>query len=167
MTNPFIWGAGTANNGLYIPSFNLLTTEIESLTTGSIVVSSVGGTSGLFSVTQTGQAVLAELFFSFGNPGVASALSNGACITGWFLPQANSTVFESKTLVNSRNPDFIVPLPATTIPNTPITPFKALGPVILPALPFFVMIQNNTGRTTGNGGTTPPYLVCAPYTVQY
>lgn len=165
MATNFLWAAGT--NGLIASAFNAMTTEIESLTNGSVIISSVGGASGVFSSTQTGQALECEIMLSLGNPGVASALTAGACITGWFLKSLDGgTTFETTTVVPPRAPDFIIALPATTIGNT-APPFGATGPVPLPAVPFKVMIQNNTGQTLGSGATTVPYLKIGPIAPQY
>ena len=167
MVTNFLWYQGTSNNGLLTSAFNLMTTEIESLTTGSVIISSVGGASGVFSATQTGQAIFGDIFFSFGNPGIASALTAGACIAGWFLTSLDGgTTFEITTAAPPRAPDFIIPCPATTI-AAGAAPFKATGLVRLPALEFKVLIQNNTGQTIGNGSTTVPYLKLAPVAMQY
>ncbi len=163
MATPFLWD-GTSP---LVSAFNLMTTEIESLTTGSVIVSSVGGTSGVFALSATGQAIFGDIFFSFGNPGVGTALSAGANIAGWFLTSPDGgTTYEIATVVPPRAPDFIIPCPATTI-GAGVAPFKATGLVRLPPLQFKVLIQNNTGQTLGNGSTTAPYLKVAPVAMQY
>jgi hypothetical protein len=169
MSSNFLWNQGySGNNGLLEAAFNLLTTELESLASGSVIVSSVGGSSGLFTNSNTAQAILAELYLMLGNPGIGSALSSGANLAGWFLTSPDGgTTFESTSAAPPRAPDFIVPLPATTITGGSTQLFKAQGPVILPALEFKVLVQNNAGQTFGNGGTTAPYLKCAPYAMQY
>ena len=135
-----------------------MTTELESLTAGSTVVSSVNGASGVFTNSNTAQGILADIFFSFGNPGIGSAMNAGATLSGWFLTSPDGAgTFENSAGAIIRPPDFIVPLPATTVAGGS-APFKANGPVILPALEFKVFVQNNTGQNFGNGATTVPYL---------
>lgn len=175
MVTNFLWsanGAGqTANSGLLVGAVNLMTTELELLAPAASIISSVGGTSGVYSVTQTGQGIWAWLFLSLGNPANTTAMSNGANFCGWFAQSydggttfecANSTV----TTTPARAPDFIIPLPNTAIANTQ-PPFASSGPVLLPALEFKVIVQNNTGITTMNGGTTVPYLKAAIQAMQY
>jgi hypothetical protein len=168
MSSPFLWYPGTGNNGLLTTSaVSLMTTELESVTNSSVAVSSVGGTSGVFSNGNLGQAIWADLFFSVGNPGISSALSAGACLAGWFLTSLDGGVtFESTSVAPPRAPDFIIPLPATTI-SAGAPPFKASGLVLLPALEFKVLIQNNSGQTFGAGSTTAPWLKAAPVATQY
>ncbi len=165
MTANFIWFPGTSNNGLLTTVLTLMTTEIESLGSGSSVVSSVGGASGVFSNTNTGQAIWADLFLDLGNPGVASNTSAGANLAGWFFTSPDGTTFETVT-PPPRPVDFIIPLPSgTTIAANVV--FKSQGVVRMPALPFKVLIQNNCGQAFGNGGTVVPYLKMAPFAVQY
>lgn len=167
MPTNFLWNAGTSNNGQLVAPFNLLTTEIESLTNGSVAVSSVGGSSGVFNNSTTGQGMLAQIQLSLGNPGVSTALSAGACLSGWFLESLDGgTTFESATVAPPRPPDFIIPLPATTI-AAGAAPFNATALVELPPFPFKVSVQNNSGQTFGNGSTTAPFLKCAPVAMQY
>jgi hypothetical protein len=45
MTSPFLWGAGSSNNGLITSALTLITTELNSLATATAVISSVGGLS--------------------------------------------------------------------------------------------------------------------------
>ncbi len=163
MATNFLWSATSP----LVSAFNLMTTEIESLTSGSVIISSVGGTSGVFTLTNTGQSIFGDIFFSFGYPGVGSALSAGANIAGWFLTSPDGgTTYETPYYAPPRSPDFIIPCPATTI-SAGAAPFKATGLVRMPPLQFKVMIQNNTGQTLGNGSTTVPYLKLAPVAMQY
>lgn len=167
MPTNFLWYAGaSSNSGLLASAQNLLTTELESLTNGSVAVSSVNGTSGVFNNSNFGQGIWADLFFNVGNPGIGSALSAGANLTGWFLTSPDGgTTFEPTGAAPARPPDFIIPMPATTI--TASTVYKSAGLVRIPALQFKCLVQNNTGQTFGNGGTAVPYLNVAPSAVQY
>ena len=68
MTSPFLWGAGSSNNGLITSALTLMTTELNSLASSSGVVSSAGGlsTNGVFNNTLTGQAILGDVSFLAG-----------------------------------------------------------------------------------------------------
>lgn len=162
MPTQFLWGPGTANSGLLITAFNLQTTELQSLANTSVAVSS-----GIFNNSNTSQGMIGDLFLSLGNPGIGTALSAGANLSGWFLTSLDGgTTFESASVAPPRPPDFLIPLPATTI-TAGAPPFKTMGPIMVPSLPFKVLVQNNTGQTFGNGGTTAPYLKLAIYSMQY
>ena len=167
MATNFLWFPGTTNNGLLTSVVSLMTTELESVATAGLAVSSVNGTSGVFTNATTAQGIWAEIFFSVGNPGIGSALTSGACLSGWFLTSLDAgTTFESTSAAPPRGPDFIIPMPATTI-SAGAPPFKAYSLALLPALQFKVLIQNNTGQTFGNGSTTIPFLKAAPVAMQY
>lgn len=163
MPTNFLWGPGSGNNGLLEPAITLMTTELESVTNGSVALSSVNGSSGVFTNANTDQAIWAELFYSAGNAGMTPTA--GGNISGWFIQSLDGgTTFEASGAAPPRPPDFIIPLPAAAI-TTAL--YKSAGMVRLPALNFKVLIQNNAGVTTGAGGTTAPFLKAAPITVQY
>lgn len=162
MTN-FIWYPGTSNSGLLTTVKTLLadTSELASLTDTSLIVSSVSGSSGKFTNSDTGQAVWGDLFLTLG--AIGSALSAGANIAGWFLVSPDSgTTYESLTVAPPRPPDFIIPLPATTISAGAF--YKSAGKVLLPTLQFKTLVQNNTGRTLASSGNT---LKLAAQALQY
>lgn len=156
-TGTYLWDTGTSNNGLLTSVVTLMTTEIASLSSGSVIISSVNGASGVFNTTNTGGAILGEIYFSEGNAGNTPVA--GGNVTGWFLTTPDGSTYESITAVPPRAPDFIVPLPAGAI-TTAL--FKANGLVNIPALPFKVLIQNNSGANFGAGATTAGYLKLAP-----
>lgn len=155
MTSPFLWGTTS--------TFNLMTTELKSVASAALAVSSVGGTSGLFSSTQTANYELATLIWNVGNPGYGSAFTQGACLSGWFL-EGESGVYPSTSVAPNIAPDFSFSPPLTTISAG--VNFICKG-VRLPALSFYCLIQNNLGVTMASGATTAPYLLCAPYTENY
>ena len=160
--SPFLWNAGTSNNGLLISSaLSLLTTEMNSLANSSVAVSSVGGSSGVFTNSNTGQGIWGDILLKLG--AISSALSAGACLAGWFLTSPDGgTTFEPTGAAPSRPPDFLIPLPATTI--TAATSYKSAGLVRIPALPFKIIVQNKTGQTFAASANT---LILAPSAVTY
>jgi hypothetical protein len=165
MSTNFLWYAGSSNNGLLVSALSLMTTELESIANAGLAYSSVGGASGVFNNSNTGQGQLADLFYNVGNPGIGSAVNSGGCWSGWFLTSFDGSTFESVSATPPRSPDFIIPLPATTI--TAGSVFKTNQPIFIPALQFKVLMQNNLGQTTGNGGTTAPWLKAAIFAQQY
>lgn len=161
MATSFLYNSGTSNNGLLASALTLESTELNGVTNASIAVSSVGGASGVFKQSDTAQAIWGELFLTLG--AIAVALSAGANIAGWWVQSFDGgTTFEQSAVAELRPPDFIIPLPATTIGAASI--YKAAGLVKLPALPFKVMLQNNTGQTLAATANT---LKVAPIAVQY
>lgn len=161
MATNFLYFSGTTNNGLLATAFNLQSTELNTLTNTSIAVSSVGGTSGVFNQSNTSQAIWGKLFLTLG--AIATALTAGANIAGWFVESYDGgTTFEQSSAAESRPPDFIIPLPAAAISAGAI--YQAAGLVRLPALPFKVMLQNNTGQSLASSANT---LKLAPIAVQY
>ncbi len=140
----FLWNPGTSNSGLAAAAFSMQTTELNSLTTTSYVVSSVGGASGVFSNTSSAQSIWVQIFATLG--AIGTALQAGANLAGWFLPSYDGgTNFEQASAVPARSPDFIVPLPFTTIASGAI--YTSSGLVLLPSLKYKVGIQNNSGQT--------------------
>src|SRR5689334_12539807 len=116
MTSNLLWGAGTSNNGLLTAAFNFMadTSELASLANNAYVVSSVSGSSGVFSNSTTAQAVYADLFLTLG--AIGSSLGTNACLAGWFLESYDGgTTFEQTSAVPSRPCDFTIPLPNSTI----------------------------------------------------
>lgn len=161
MATNFLWNPGTSNVGVTTTADVLMadTSELASLTTGSYVVSSVSGASGVFTNADNAQAIWAQLFLTLGS--IGSALSAGANIAGWFLRSYDGTTYEQGTVAPPRAPDFIIPLPASTI--TAATVWGSAGLVLLPSLKYKVGIQNNTGQTLAATGNT---LRSAPVNMQ-
>lgn len=163
MPTNFLWDAGTSNNGLLTSAITLLSTELNSLATTDTVTSSVGGSSGVFTNSNTAQAMWADIFLTLG--AVGTALSAGATVAGWFLTSPDGgTTFETPATNTAppRPPDFVILLPATTI--TAGWAYKAMGLVLVPALEFKVYLQNSSGQTWASSGNT---LKLAPVAAQY
>ena len=163
MTSNFLWYPGSSNNGLLTSALTLLSTELNSVATAGTAVSSVGGTSGVFTNSNTAQAMFGDLYLTLG--AVGTALSAGANVAGWFLTSYNSgTTFENTVSGSAqpRAPDFTIALPATTITSGWV--YKTTGPVLIPTLEFKVFLQNNSGQTFASSGNT---LIAALYAAQY
>jgi hypothetical protein len=156
----FLWDPGTGNNGEIASTLTLLSTELNSLAgSGAVIVSSVGGSSGVFTNSNTGQAIWGEVFFNAGTAGGTCPV--GSNISLWFLTSTNGTTFEPTAAVPARSPDVIIPLPNTTLNAT----YKAQGLVQLPALNFKVLAQNNCGANAlASSGNT---ITVAPMAVHY
>ena len=111
----FLEAAGT--NGFIATPFNLQSTELNALGSGTCATSSVGGTSGVFSQSNNANAIWGSIFFSSGGTFTPAAAQ---AIEGWFLLSSDGgTTFETQTATCSttvaplaRAPDFVIPLSA-------------------------------------------------------
>ncbi len=167
MSSPFLLDAGTY--GFIATPFDLLSTEsgFGGLTNGSTVISSVGGTSGAFSQTNTAQAPLGAIWFGSGGAFTPVA---GGYLAGWFLRSSDGGTTFEPTVTSSttqppvqRAPDFVIPLPPAAISSGQI--FFASGcEVPLPWESFKVALWNLSGVTLPTSGNT---VVCGPVAVQY
>jgi hypothetical protein len=163
---PFLWDDTNATSGLAITAVSVLTTELESVTNTSVAGSTVGGSSGVFLNTYFAQAIWADIFYAVGNPGYTGTLSTGANLACWFLTSPDGgTTFENTAVAPARPPDFIIPMPAAT--SLAANSVFASRNVMLPALEFKILVQNNTGQTMPSGGTTAPSIKIAPVAMQY
>lgn len=163
-STPFLRYPGTLNNGLLAALLTLMTTELESVTNGSLALSSVGGSSGLFTNANTGQAIWGELYYDSGSPNLSTP-SAGANLTGWWITSPDGgTTFEQTTDAPARPPDWLIQVVNLSITANWV--FKS-GIVRVPALPFKVLVQNNLGVTLSSGTTNAPYLKLAPCADQY
>jgi len=112
MPTNFLNTAGT--NGLIQAKFSLMTTELNALGSGSGVISSVNGTSGVFTQSNYSNAIWAGVQLSGGGAFTPTA---GGFIAGWFLlSQDGGSTFENVIATPSttvmalgRTPDFIIP----------------------------------------------------------
>jgi hypothetical protein len=143
MATNFLHNTGTS--GFLVTPFNLMTTELNTLTNGSIVVSSVGGTSGVFSQTNTSQAQYGYVWITLGG-NFAFTPAAGANLAGWFINSTDGgTTFEKSSVAPPRAPDFLIPLTAASYAASDVV--YAAGLVPLPYGSFKVLIQNNAGAS--------------------
>lgn len=156
----FLYNAGT--NGFIVTPFDLLSTELNALATANSVVSSVGGSSGVFNQTHFGSALLAEIWFTAGG----AFTPTGAYLSGWFIRSSDGgTNFEKfgNNIVQPRAPDFTIPLFTAAYASGDRS--WANGTLVtLPPGSTKVMLYSVAGVTlpaTGN------HLVCAPVGVKY
>ena len=161
MATNFLLAAGTS--GFIATPFSLLTTELNALASAGVATSSVGGSSGVFSQTNTGQAPFGRVWFKFG-AALGAAASANATLAIWFLTSSDGgTTFESQTVSPPpRPPDLIIPVGA----NVYATGALLFSPprVILPAESFKVVLQNNLGQALGASGNILPL---GPEALQY
>jgi hypothetical protein len=156
----FLLAAGT--NGFLATPFNLQSTELNALANGSSAVSSVGGTSGAFTQTNTANAIWGEIAFTAGGAVTPTA---GGYIAGWFLYSPDGGTTYETTASNTdlpRSPDFIIPLLASAYAANNIA--QASGIVRLPWWSFKVFTVNHSGATlpaTGN------LIKLGPVAIQY
>jgi hypothetical protein len=157
--NPFpqTWTPGLGNTGLFAGPVTVLSTELNSLASGSVAASSVGGSSGLFNNTYTRQAVWARGVLT---ASTSAAVSTGGNISCWFLETLDGSTFESISAAPPRSPDIVFPAPASTLSSTTLL---SQGLVRLPTLRFKVLCQNNFGQALTASGNT---VVVAPLAVQ-
>jgi hypothetical protein len=127
------------------------TTEMNSLANGSGVISSVGGSSGLFSSTQTQNYQFMDLSLKL--PTMTAMTANNI-ISIWFVREVDGTNVENGTPPN-RAPDAILVCTATT------TAFlQAIG-VPTPPESFKVYLLNNSGQSFVSSGCI---LTALPWT---
>lgn len=167
MATDFLLAAGT--NGFIATPFNLLSTEagFDSLANGSSVVSSVGGTSGVFSQTNTAQAPQGGIWFQSGG---SFTPTTGGYLAGWFLRSPDGgTTFEATTTSSAtqppvqRSPDFIIPLfPAAYASGT--VSWAQGAEVPLPWESFKVALWNMSGVALPVSGNV---VKLGPVALQY
>ena len=113
MATNFLNAAGT--NGFIQASFNLLTTELNALGSGSAATSSVGGSSGVFTQSNYSNAIWTGIQFNSGGSFTPVA---GQVLLGWFLLSMDGgSTFEALISTPSttvpalgRPADFVIPL---------------------------------------------------------
>lgn len=140
----FLQDVGT--NGFIATPFNLSSTELNALANGNTVASSVGGTSGVFSQTNTVSALLGAAWFIAGGAFTPSA---GGFISVWFLRSTDGGTTFEKIVANTalpRAPDIIIPLFNSAYAVNDVA-WSQDPEVRLPFESFKVLVQNNSGVT--------------------
>ena len=158
---PFLWGAGSSNNGLLQNALQLLSSSssyesgFSALASASIVISSVSGSSGVFNNSLTGEADLGDIVFTSGGAFTPAA---GGNLAGWFLKSLDGgTTFEyaSTTCTPARSPDFVIPLIVAAYAANQQAWSAGTHGLIVPAYPFKVCLQNNSGAALPTTSSTP------------
>ncbi len=165
-TAPFQYEAGTA--GYITTPFALETTELNALASGACAISSVGGTSGVFSQTQTLGAPQGDIWFKSGGTFTPAA---GGYLAVWFLPldaagpTAETAVASCSTTVSglARSPDAIVALVNAAYASGNLAWAQGRY-VTIPANSFKVLVQNLTG---GSLPATGDQILLGPWEIGY
>jgi hypothetical protein len=128
----------------------LLSTELNSMASSSstFVVSTVGGTSGLFSNTYGGGGLggytLGQFELKLAAPGGTLTASP---VLFWFLQSVDGTNYEdgSTSVLPARQPDLIIPVRA-------VSTAQRIGGIYapLPVGNWYVLIEQQTGQTWGS-----------------
>jgi hypothetical protein len=150
MPTNFLLAPGT--NGFIATPFNLLSTELNAIINNNSVISSIGGSSGIFSQTNTVDAPQGSIWFSAGGAFTPSA---GGHLDGWFLRSSDGGTTFEKNVSNTappRPPDFVIPLFNSAYASGELA-WSSGGVVLLPWESFKVLLFNASGATlpaTGN-----------------
>lgn len=107
MPNNQLWAAGT--NGFVVTPYAALTTELNSLANGNTALSSVNGTSGVFSQSNTGSAPWAQVSFY---PGGSFTPSAGGHLQVWWITKDDDANFRkvASNADQAASPDLNIPL---------------------------------------------------------
>lgn len=136
--------ATTGTNGFLtsaaVTALSSGTTTINGVTNASFVVSTA-----VFTQTDTAHGLLGYVQLTAGS---TMAPSSGGYIAGWWLySDDGGATFESTN--TARNPDWTIPLPTSIASVNQKFPTALAG---MPWTTFKVLIQNNSGATTGTSG---------------
>ena len=158
MATNFLWNTGTSNDGLITSTLTLVSTELNSLTSGSYVASSVGGSSGVFTNSNTAAAMWGVPSFTFGGTITPASPLNISC---WFAESVDGgTTYEDASNLLARSPDFVFAFSANSYASKTVL---AQGRFVrVPALKFKVFTQNNIGGTLPASGNLIKIGLIAP-----
>jgi len=161
MPTNFLEASGT--NGFIASPFNLLSTELNALGIAATVISSVGGTAGVFNQTNFVNAIWGNIWFIAGGAITPTA---GGFLAGWFVQSSDGgTTFEKNvgtTIGLPRSPDFTIPLWVSAYAANDIS--FASGFVKLPWASTKVLLLNSSGAALP---ATLNIIKCAPVAIQY
>lgn len=159
MAADFLLDPGTS--GFIATPFNLYSTELNALGSGSTATSSVGGTSGVYTQTNFANAQKCFVFFESGGAFTPTA---GGNLTGWWILSDNGGTNFEFTVANTampRAPDFVIPLYASAY----AAGGRSWSQVVRAPWPSCkIYIQNNSGAAlpaTGN------LILAAPVAERY
>jgi len=159
MATNFLQAAGS--HGFIVTPVTIMTTELNTLANGSCAASSVGGTSGVFTQTNFGQAIWAELEFIAG--GAFTPTAGGFLALWWLFSEAGSTFEKTVTATDQpRSPDAIIPLFASAYATNDIA--KANGIIRLPAYDTKGYMANHSGVSLPGSGNI---IKVGPTATQY
>lgn len=148
MATNFLYAAGT--NGFLAVPFNLMSTELNALANGSSAVSSVGGTSGVFTQTNWSSGIWGVAHLVAGGAFTPTA---GGYLAGWFLysPDGGTTFDKVVSATDkSRNADFNIQCFASAYASSDVESSSLFR---VPAWANKLLIVNHTGVSlpaTGN-----------------
>lgn len=167
MPTNFLDAAGTS--GFIATPFNLLSTELNSLANGGAALSSVGGTSGVFSQTNWANAVWTAAWFKAGGAFGGSPVVGGF-LALWFLKSTDGgTTFEKTATASTTVP----PVPrAADITFPLINAAYAAGDITWLNGPFVkapweshkVVLWNMSGQAMASSGNL---VLAGPVATQY
>lgn len=159
MPTNFLYAAGT--NGFTTTPFNYMTTELNSLASGNTAVSSVGGTSGVFTQSNTGGSIWAYISLLLGGA-VTPVAPNYLC--GQFILNADDTNYEkASSNAAPARADFIIPLLVVAYAANDLAA-AAGGLVRIPASAHKVLLWSQVGAALPASGNK---LICGPVAIQY
>lgn len=166
MAQTFLQDPGT--NGFIGSLLTLMSTELNALANGISAVSSVGGSSGVFSQSSIANAITGMVSFQSGGAFTPTA---GAALYGWFLRSPDGGTTFEKTVTSStavpplaRAPDFVIPLDAVAYASNDIALSQDDDRTALAAPSCKVVIWNLAGATlpaTGNTISVGPTAIQA------
>lgn len=143
-------------SGWLAASFNLLTTELNTLANGAYAISTVAGSSG---VLDNGSNKYPNCHVEFLAGGNYTPLANGY-IPIWLLESLDGTNYDdgSASIVPARRPDITISVRA----GTTITPRGQAKGLLMPQGLYKVLAANMTGATFPSSGNV---IVARPGTV--
>ncbi len=162
MATNFLEAAGTS--GFITTPVTLMTTELNALASTANVISSVGGTSGVFTQSSFANGIWGQVHMLTGGAFTPAA---GGFIEGWFIYSPDGgTSFEKANYASAtdlpRPPDFIIPFANVATAANDI--YAASGITRLPWWSTKLYIGNRTGVALSASGHV---IKVGPVAVQY